>query len=165
MDPPPIITKQQAYLNFWNSLNNCLEDEHKIHPANGIEPTFEESENLWNSMKEPRRRKLLWIATGFIHEDFPEDKEQFIKEESNGVIFETNVEGRGSDDDLSSDEEDLPNLNDENLSPNLDNHDVEVVQNANIENANFNLNQVISIGNKTDASAEIEIIELSSDED
>uniref|UniRef100_A0AC35EXX4 Uncharacterized protein n=1 Tax=Panagrolaimus sp. PS1159 TaxID=55785 RepID=A0AC35EXX4_9BILA len=44
------VTHQQlyrAYLNFWNSLNNCVDDEYKIIPENGTRPTYREAKNLW----------------------------------------------------------------------------------------------------------------------
>uniref|UniRef100_A0A914QS02 Uncharacterized protein n=1 Tax=Panagrolaimus davidi TaxID=227884 RepID=A0A914QS02_9BILA len=60
MDPPPppasnddnddTVTYKQlyrAYLNFWNSLNNCVDDEYKIIPENGTRPTYREAKNLW----------------------------------------------------------------------------------------------------------------------
>uniref|UniRef100_A0A914Y797 Uncharacterized protein n=1 Tax=Panagrolaimus superbus TaxID=310955 RepID=A0A914Y797_9BILA len=171
---PPNISQHQAYLNFWNSLNNCLDDEDKILPMNGIEPTVEEAKNLWNSMKEPRRRKLLWISTGFIHEDFPDDKEQFIKEEMDGIIYETNVGNRHSSDNSSSsddeEEEEMSILLAENVSPSLEGVQNQALQNLSVnqmaENCNNECNLQTFNGKESSVEkAVIEIIELSSDED
>uniref|UniRef100_A0AC35GKX8 Uncharacterized protein n=1 Tax=Panagrolaimus sp. PS1159 TaxID=55785 RepID=A0AC35GKX8_9BILA len=107
-------------------------------------------------MKNPLRRKLLWIATGFLHEDFPEDEEQFIKEESEGIIFETNV----TTDYVTDDSDD-------------DDNDEEMLLNINCdETTDFNmgtdiLNNLSSNVNQMDPPKiiEHEIIEISSDED
>uniref|UniRef100_A0AC35GV13 Uncharacterized protein n=1 Tax=Panagrolaimus sp. PS1159 TaxID=55785 RepID=A0AC35GV13_9BILA len=128
--PPPAsnddaVTHQQlyrAYLNFWNSLNNCVDDEYKIIPENGTRPTYREAKNLWKIMKHPRRRKLLWVATGYLHDEFPNDEAEFRREEEAGLIDETNVT-TGEDAESSSDDDDddididLPDMNDENIPP------------------------------------------------
>uniref|UniRef100_A0AC35EW62 Uncharacterized protein n=1 Tax=Panagrolaimus sp. PS1159 TaxID=55785 RepID=A0AC35EW62_9BILA len=131
MNPPPppasnddTATHQQlyrAYLNFWNSFNNCVDDEYKIIPENGTRPTYREAKNLWKAMKRPRQRKLLWVATGFLHDDFPNDEAEFRREEEAGLINETNVT-TGADEEFesSSDDDedvDIPDMNDENIPP------------------------------------------------
>jgi hypothetical protein len=142
MDPTPsasnIVTKKQlykAYSNFWNSLNNCVDEEYKIIPENGIRPTFREAKNLWKAMKNPLQRKLLWVATGFIHDEFPNDEAEFRREEEAGIINETNVttgadvEDESSSDDDDDDDVDFPDMNDEN-NPTVVNYGVDGPQNA-----------------------------------
>uniref|UniRef100_A0AC34G928 Uncharacterized protein n=1 Tax=Panagrolaimus sp. ES5 TaxID=591445 RepID=A0AC34G928_9BILA len=156
MDPPGLEEEDtvthaelyQAYVNFWNSLNNCLEDGDKIRPTNGTYPSFQEAKNLWKHMKKPRERKLFWIATGFTHPEFPDDEEQFRREEANGLIDDTNVTTGAVADDESSDDE-IPDLNDENTPP--------VV--------NFAVNAAGDALNRLYGGAPVGMEDISSDED
>uniref|UniRef100_A0AC35F230 Uncharacterized protein n=1 Tax=Panagrolaimus sp. PS1159 TaxID=55785 RepID=A0AC35F230_9BILA len=119
------VTYQQlygAYLNFWNSLNDCVSDEYKLIPENGTRPTYREAKNLWKAMKQPRQRKLLWVTTGFLHGEFPNDEAEFRREKEAGLINETNVtDGADEEFESSSDDDDididLPDMNDENIPP------------------------------------------------
>ena len=105
---------------FWNHLNDCASDEHKLVPLNGAaEPSDEEVAGLvvsvflalssvyyffQDTMKQPHHRKLLWVATGgFTWPEYPDDDAVFRAEEAAGLLYDTHVQDNNDEDDSDDD--------------------------------------------------------------